>query len=267
MDEDMILPDDFVDTPAAEEPADTQESATEDFDTETIGEDTKPPSDNVESTQESEKPQKLKVKFNHEERELDFEEAAQLAQKGMNYEKAVERARQEAAQQARDSVIAEMGYTWNGQPITTEAQYKQAMAEQKLIEQYRDRDLPPEVIQELVENRRDREERQREKQTQAEQAKQQEAFNEFFQYFEQVNDRRFDANKDILPQEVIDAVAKGQPLKFAYMEHHNKTLRDQLKIAKQNQSNSKKAPVGSVTAGGGVKTDPEDLFLQGFNSI
>jgi hypothetical protein len=160
-----------------------------------------------------------------------------------------------------------MGYTWNGQPITTEAQYKQAMAEQKLIEQYRDRDLPPEVIQELVENRRDREERQREKQTQAEQAKQQEAFNEFFQYFEQVNDRRFDANKDILPQEVIDAVAKGQPLKFAYMEHHNKTLRDQLKIAKQNQSNSKKAPVGSVTAGGGVKTDPEDLFLQGFNSI
>jgi hypothetical protein len=183
----------------------------------------------------------------------------------MNYEKAVERARVEAAQQAKDSLIAEMGYTWNGQPITTETEYKQALAEQKLIEQYRDRDLPPEVIQELVESRRDREERQQEKAARDADAKVQSEYKDFLETFQSMNERQF-TDKDTIPQEVWDAVNKGQPLKFAYLEHHNKELRNQLKIAKQNQANTKKAPVGSVTAGGGTRTEGTDAFLDGFNS-
>lgn len=87
---------------------------------------------------------KLKVKFNHEEKEIPYEEAVQLAQKGMNYDKAVERAKQEA----RDNWITEQGYEWQGKPITTEAEYKTALREQQLLEQHKD--LPLEVAQKLT---------------------------------------------------------------------------------------------------------------------
>lgn len=266
MDDDMILPEGF-DLPVEPTP-EAQNEPVNDLETETVEEPTSEPTEPAEDVQEpTTEPQKIKLKFDREEREVSVEEAALLAQKGMNYERAIERASQEAAQKAKDSLIAEMGYTWNDKPITTEAEYKQAMAEKDLIDRYKDRDLPPEVIQELVESRRDREERQRDKTAKEEETKKQAAFNEFFEYFKSVNERDFDGQKDTLPQEVVDAVNGGQPLKFAYMEHHNKELRNRLKIQSQNQANIKKAPVGSVTAGGGIKSEPEDIFLQGFNSI
>lgn len=265
--DDMILPEDFTPDPTpqgSEQPVEQNEPEQEEP-VEPDAEDTKP----AEEPTDPKEPetQKIKVKFNHEEQELTVEEAAQLAQKGMVFDKAIERARQEAAQQARDAVIAEMGMEWNGNPIKTEDEYKQALAEQKLIEQYKDRDLPPEVIQELVENRKFREEQQREKAEKEVQSKRQEQFEEFFRYFESVNERPFDANKDIISQEVQAAVDSGVPLKFAYMEHHNKELRNRLKIQTQNQENKRKAPIGSVTANGSTPTEAEDMFLKGFNSI
>jgi len=267
MEDEMILPDDFQEATPAEEPTvDTQEPEFEGFE-EPSAEDTKPADEPTEPQEPVTQPQKVKIKFNHEEREIDLDEAAQLAQKGMNYERAIERARAEAAQQAKDSVIAEMGMTWNGKPIQTESEYKQALAEQKLIEQYKDRDLPPEVIQELLESRRDREERQREKAAKEEESKVQTTWNEFFAYFEEVNERAFDPKKDSLPAEVEEAIGKGQTPLSAYMKHHSKELRNQLKIAKQNQANTRKAPVGSVTAGGSKAAESEDPFLKGFDSI
>lgn len=265
MEDDIILPEDYVETPSQDSETTVEEQQEPEFEEpiDPNAEYTKPAEEPTEPSEPVEQPQKIKIKFNHEERELDIEEAAQLAQKGMVFDKAIERERQ----QARDSVIAEMGYTWNDKPITTEAEYKQAMMEQKIIEQYKDRDLPPEVIQELMESRRDREERQREKVAQEEQAKKQTEYNEFFQYFESVNDRKFDPEKDSLPPEVMAAVEKGANLKYAYMEHHNKELRNRLKIQSQNQANKQKAPVGSVTVNGGTNTASDDLFLEGFNSI
>jgi hypothetical protein len=265
MDEDdMILPDDFESLPADESMEDTKEPV-EDLDTETVEEPTSETTEPVEDTQEPETPQQrmLKLKVDRGEREVPEEEAILLAQKGLNYERGIERAKQEA----RDAYIAEQEIMWNGKLISTEAEYKQATAEQKLINQYKDRDLPEEVIQELLAGRRDREERAKEKEANEKQAKQQAAYNEFFDYFESVNERKFDPKTDILPQEVIDAADKGKPLMYAYMEHHNKQLRNSLKVAKQNETNSKKAPVGSVTAHGNNKPEPEDDFLAGFNSI
>lgn len=262
MDEDMILPDGFEDTPTDGAEVETLDTEFGDQ-AETEAEDTTPAEEPTEPTEPT--PQKLKVKFNHEEMELDYEEAATLAQKGMAFDKAVERARQEAAQQAKDEVIASLGYEWQGKPITTEADYKRAIAEKELLDKYSQ--LPPELAQELIDSRRDREERQREKEAKESEAKQQAEFNDFLKYFQDVNERPFDHQKDAFPQEVLAAVNSGQSLRSAYMEHHNKELRNQLKIAKQNESNTKKAPVGSVTAGGGIKTEAEDDFLAGFNSI
>lgn len=264
MDDDMILPDDFESLPANESMPDTQEPV-EDSDTDTVEEHTNEPTEPVEGEQEPKPtgPQTIKLKVDRGEREVSVEEAAILAQKGMNYERAIER----AAQEARDTMIAEMGHTWNGKPIKSESEYKQALAEQKLIDQYKDRDLPQEVIDELLESRRDREERQRERTAREEDSKNQKTWNEFFAYFEEVNERAFDTKKDTLPSEVEEAIQSGQSPMSAYMKHHSKELRNQLKIAKQNQANKQKAPIGSVTAGGGTRTEAEDDFLSGFNSV
>ncbi|KIL35863.1 hypothetical protein SD71_10750 [Cohnella kolymensis] len=115
-DDDAILPDDYEATPAPEQEVEQEQPA----ETLTEVEDTKPTEEEAEPTQE---PQKLKIKYNHEEKEISLEEATTLAQKGLNYDKGIERVRQEAAQQARDAWIAEQGYAWNGKPITTEAEY------------------------------------------------------------------------------------------------------------------------------------------------
>lgn len=264
MEEDMILPDDFQEAPPqAEETQEMQEEIVEES-IELEAEDTTPADQLIEQEAQPEPtaPQTLKIKFNHEEREISVEEAALLAQKGMNYEKAVER----AAQEARDAYIAEQGYTWNGKPVTTEAEYKQAMMEKEIMERYEGQ-VPEEIMQEIIESRRDREERAKEKQAKQEQEVRERQIGEFFDYFQSVHERAYDPNKDTIPQEVRDAFDKGTPLKVAYMEHHNRELRNQLKIAQQNASNRQKAPVGSVTAFGGTKADPEDDFLAGFNSI
>jgi hypothetical protein len=115
------------------------------------------------TTQQAEKPappQTFKVKYNHQEIEVPYEEAITHIQKGMNFDKAVERARQEAAQQARDAVIAEMGYEWKGKPITTEAEYRQALKEKQLEDALRQQyaNVPDEIVNKLIELDRFREE-------------------------------------------------------------------------------------------------------------
>ena len=262
--DDAILPDDFQESqPQAEEAPEVEEVSEQ---VESPAEDTKPAE---ESTPTEPETPKLKIKYNSEEREIPLDEAAILAQKGLNYEKAVERAKQEA----RDAYIAEQGWSWNGKPITTEAEYKQALIEQELINKYKD-SVPQEVIQELIENRRDREERKKEKEENAK-AKEEadkkaklEAENyEFLDYFKEINGRFFDPAKDKVPAEVITAANNGKPLKVAYMEYQNKQLLSQLQVLKQNEENTKKAPVGSVTAHGSTETASEDDFMRGFNSI
>lgn len=264
MDNDKLFDSGFDDLPVNESPSDDAiELDPSDFEQEEVEEPTSEPTEPTEEVKE-ETPQqhKFKIKYDRGERELTEEEAIPYIQIGMNQPRAIERAKQEA----RDEYIRDQGYTWNDKPITNEAEYKQAVAEKEMMDKYKDNNLPPEVIQELIESRRDREERQKEKQAKQEEEKYQKDYNEFFNYFESVNERRFDPKTDTLPQEVIEAANNGQPLKYAYMEHFTKQLRNSLKAAKQNETNKQKAPIGSVTAHGSNAKESEDDFMKGFNS-
>lgn len=77
-----------------------------------------------------------------------------------------------------------------------------------------------------------------------------------------------------LPQEVVTGCVKsGIPLRTAYAEYEAKEaranaerIRQENEILKQNEQNAKKAPVKSVTAGGGVKAAGKDPFLVGFEA-
>lgn len=171
--------------------------------------------------------------------------------------------RREAEAKARDKTIADMGMEWNGQPITTYEQYMKAKAEseqmareQKIREEYEAKGLPQEVIDELVESKKFREEIKTEKQTKAEQARKEAEYNEFFDYFKAENGRDFDSAKDTIPQEVWDMTAKGKTLADAYAYHSNKQLKAKLaeyeaklKANETNQTNAASS-TGSVTGNG-----------------
>jgi len=204
---------------------------------------------------------KLKIKFNHEEKEITLDEAKELAQKGMNYDKAIAKAQQDS----RDAYIVEQNYEWNGKPITTEADYKQALKEQQMREQYKE--LPADVQDELIKSKQFREQYETEQQSrQTETAKQADQV-AFLTWFKEQNGKDFDGSKDTISPEVWQDNANGIPLIAAYSKHENAALRARIKQLEHNSEVAQKAPVGAVTAHGSAEVAEEDPFMKGFNSV
>lgn len=222
------------------------------------------------TTQQAEQqtlPQAIKVKFNHQELELPYEEAVTHIQKGMNYDKAVERARQESAQQARDAVIAEMEYVWKGKPIKTEAEYRQALKEKQLEDAIRNRysNVPDEIVNELLENRKFREETLAEKKAREESehkdqeekdlaARRDSMYDEFITEFSEYDtEEKWKA----IPKEVWAESEKwlksggreGRRLADALTRYNDRQRKEQERAAQANQANADSS-MGSVKGQG-----------------
>lgn len=155
-----------------------------------------------------------------------------------------------AAQEARDAYIAEQGYEWNGKKITTEAEYKQAIFEQDLMKKYQDQGLPDDVVQELVESKKFRENYESERKQSAEKAKQEAEFKAFLDAYPDVEPQN-------IPQSVWDDVQGGRSLVDAYVKYENQTLKQRLaevekakQVEQQNLDNAQ-ASTGAVTNTGG----------------
>jgi hypothetical protein len=264
MDEDMILPDGFQESL----PSDTESTEQLDIpnESETVDPEAQPEAtEETETETETPQQQLLKIKFNREEKEISIEEAKELAQKGLNYDKTVERL-QALETDPRLSFIEELA----NQHGMTPQEYMEAVQqqrEQSRIDELVSQGISEEVAQEMLENRKFRDQYEAEKKAKAEEEKKNAEFGEFFNYFREANGREYVPNQDKIPENVWESVNQGVPLKFAYMAHENSQLRTQLSTLKQNQSNAQKAPVGSVTAHGGNEIAAEDDFMRGFNSI
>lgn len=259
--EDAILPDDFqADTPQFEETQE-QEPVSEELDT------LETEQTEVEETEQTLTPEQLrfKVKYNHEEQELGYDEAVPLIQKGMNYDKLQERLG-ELESDPRLAFIEDLANE-QGMDVHEYLDAVKSAREDAKLQELMENNIPEEYAREMLESRKDREERQREKQDNAKREYEQREAMDFFEYFKQANDRDFDSSKDKIPPEVWEANKQGTPMKFAYMQHQNNELKSQLKTLKQNETNAKRAPVGSLTAFGGDEPTSEDDFLKGFNSI
>ena len=217
--------------------------------------------------------QTIKVKYNHEERELGLDEAAIYAQKGMNYDKLEERVRGFEAERAKtDRLARNLGYDSAEEMIEA--------AEQNFINRQ---------IRELVEEGNTESmarflvEQRMAKAAEAEAAKtaapagmpnQQQAnvpvlsearraeLDEFVKAYPGITK---------LPDEVIQANRNGVRLKTAYDNYQLKQKYDeqqkQLSILKQNQSAAARAPVtGTVGKAAPKKEEPEDFFMKGFDA-
>lgn len=264
--EDAILPDDYVaeSNPFEEESLDPfadQEDANTEFDTNETEE-----VDTGQEEQQALTPEQIrfKVKYNHEEQELGYDDAVPLIQKGMNYDKLQERIGQ-LESDPRMSFVEELA-SEQGMDVNEYLEAFRNHREESKLQELVQQNIPEEYAREMLESRKYREQQKAEQKAKEEEASKNKEFGEFFDYFKQANDRDFNSTTDKIPQEVWDMNAQGVPIKFAYMQHHSNELRNQLKTLKQNEQNTKRAPIGSLTTYGGDEQSSEDAFMRGFNS-
>lgn len=199
----------------------------------------------------------LQIKYNKEEKALNREEAQMLAQKGMNYDKVIQRLEEfennpnlqylnELAARSDMTLDQLVGY-WKQQEDET--------ALNELIE----RNIPEEYAREMLESRKFREQQQQKEMEQQQKGKEQKEFMEFAETF-----------KDVKPEDIPIEVWKtreelGIPLKYAFMEYENSNLRKEKEILLNNQNNRKKAPgLGTTKYGSAAAPQKSDPFLEGF---
>jgi hypothetical protein len=162
-----------------------------------------------------------------------------------------EKERVSIAQNARDSFYAEQNYEWNGKPIKTEAEYKVALKEQEIAEKIRSQyaNVPDEVVNELLEGKRFREQYQTKEQQTQEKAKTDAMYKDFLESYPNIKPEE-------VPLTVWQDVKAGRNLTDAYVRYENTTLRGQLDGIQANgltqQANAKNAnaSTGSAKAAG-----------------
>jgi hypothetical protein len=260
--DDAILPDDYV----PEEIETTSEEVTDESasDTTLTEEQETLEQQSQEQTTSTETP-KFKVKFNHEEKELGYDEAVPLIQKGMNYDKLQERL-SSLETDPRLAFVEQQAQKHN-LSVPEYLQAVKAEEEKAHLNDLLQKNIPEDVAKEILEGRKDREDRKQKEADLAEKEKNDIELSDFLAYFKEANDRAFDPDKDTIPNEVWEANKNGKPLQFAYMEHYTKQLKSQLKVAKQNEENVKIATIGSVTSHGSTETAVVDDFTKGFDSV
>lgn len=225
------------------------------------------------SGEEAEKtatPPTVRIKFNHEERELSLEEAATLAQKGLKLESELEKLRTAPEYTVIDRMAKASGMTreqYIAQVDQMEADRARREAEDAIRRQYPD--APDELVRETVTNRRAAEAERERHQKEAEEALRQklmedaraEAQNRDMNAFLEAYPDMRDFEHDI-PAEVWEKVRGGESLLPAYRAYENQQLRAELEQLRQNEKNRERA-VGSMTGAGEVQTDE---FLSGLFS-
>ncbi len=217
--------------------------------TDTAGQQTEPGATNTtgsEGAQQAATEQpKFKVKFNHEEKELTYDEAVQYAQKGLNYDRIYpeyEKLRNNPHLSYLEQKAQKLGITVE-QLIENDRKYEEQEALNQLVQQ----NIPPEYAKEMLENRKFRESYQsQQQQAQAQQAKQK-MFGEFLEAYPDVK------NEDI-PPEVWQAVKRGESLLNAYIRYENKQFREKLAGFEQQQQTQAANDKNAAASAGSAKT-------------
>jgi hypothetical protein len=192
-------------------------------------------------------------------------------------EQRIKEATEKARQEARDSWVAEQGYEWKGKPITTEAEYKQALQEKELEDKIRAQysNVPEELINKLLEHDKVVKQYQTEKQTAEQKAAESKMYSDFLEAYP-------DVKPTDIPPEVWKEVKAGKNLTDAYVRHENKLLKaerekfQQLQQTQQADKANAAASTGSARSNGKtgefftreqVSAMSRDEIQQNYNAI
>lgn len=223
------------------------------------------PAETEAPTTEPEAPAKMKVKvkFNHEELEMDEDEAAPLIQKGLNYQKIADKAESLEKQLSEyDDFAKTLSYTSTSEMMdAAKLNYfnveveklvndgvHQAIAEDLVRRSFADKAVEkakaPVIDQEKVA-------------AELKQKQRDDDLDAFVKAYPGVT---------TLPPEVHTMYNTGVPLTTAYERYKNTEAQRELQVLRQNQAAAAKAPVGGTTKNGPTAVKAEDPFLAGFES-
>jgi len=204
--------------------------------------------------------QKFKLKHNHLEEEVDLPTITELAQKGKNYDKVYEKL--QGLEKSPALAYVEKLAKANNMTVDQIVEHWQQADEQAEIQALADKDnVPYEIAERLYKTEQKTNQIEsrlnKEQQTKAEKDKDADDFKEFITNYP-------DVKPNEIPKEVWEYQAKtNKSLSDCMMWHENQTIKNELKLLKQNAENAKKAPVGSVTAHG--SNDIQDSDFVGFD--
>lgn len=219
-----------------------------------------------------EKPQTLRIKYNGQEQEITLEQAAELAQKGMNYDKVLNE-RNGLRVDARASELMRRLAEANGMDVEqyvgfVENQQKAVML-QKEAQNIRTKypDMPDDAVQEMAEMRVNEKHKAAEESAAARRRSEEEArqkpWMDFLREFPEYKDGRE------LPRGVAEGIERGLTPVEAMLRHRQteyeqriKELETKLTTKEQNEK-SRKASVGSAVSTAATKV--EDAFLSAFD--
>jgi hypothetical protein len=206
-----------------------------------------PPVDPAPTDPPADPPQMVKIKFNHEEKELTVDEAALLAQKGMNYDKVYERMNALQNDPAL-AFVESMAKKYNMSPeeYVTAAQKQ---LEQQELDSLVQQNIPEEYAKEMLESRKFRQQSEQEKQSKKAEEDKKSELAEFVKAYPGIK-------PEDIPQSVWDDVGKGLKMIDAYTRHENQSLKseiaklnEKLNINAANEQNTKSS-TGSIKGDG-----------------
>lgn len=217
----------------------------------------------TESEGEAQPQATISVKFNGEEKELSYEEARELAQKGMNYDHVQESwEKSKSVLSKMEAIARKAGFIDENGHGDIDAYHSAAEKEIAELEKQRitqGLDLPQEIVDELYEFRKERESIKAKEAEQEKAKSEQQQFADLLSFYKEANGREFDPEKDTMPKEVWEATTNGSTPKAAYAEYLAKQLLNERKIEAANKANSESS-AGSV--GGGESTTADFTMEQ-----
>lgn len=241
--------DDGFEDVVIDEPTETTEPTEET--TEQV-EDTKP----TEPVEEPKEQPKIKLKYNHEEKEYSLDDVVPLAQKGLNYDKLQEKFNeiQNNPALSKYSKVQEISGLLGYQ---SDDELLDALYNTYYSNQAESQGLTPEQIRkdyELSAKEKSIVEKERSLTKQETDSK---MFTDFANNFP-------DVKAEMISQDTWDKVRGGMDLSTAYTLQQNKELQEKIKIFEQNQKNQTRAPISGVSKNGTVN-EKTDAFLEGFD--
>ena len=272
--EDMILPDDFVE----DTPVDTEEEVAEEVDTQesTPAEEVIKTEANNAEEQEKALLSALKGKMQYDHKEVDIEgltldDIVNGYQKGLNYDRLQKKYDDDESLKYLDTKAKELGYKTRNEYISAVQKYEEEQRkqeEERQISEMINNGVPEDLARKIAgldEYKKSLQAKEEELNKVIEKQKTEEK--------EEAERIAFiQAYPDVKPEEIPEEVWKavheeGKSLLEAYTYEENKKLKQRLGQYEQNESNKATSVVKSVTGTGSVENEPVDAFIEGFDSV
>ena len=212
----------------------------------------------TEAEQPAEEQPFLRVTYNGEDRDLTAEEAKTLAQKGLNYDRIKEKADQ-AEKWKKSADMIERFAEAAGVSVEEYLEQAAGQLDNRSLRSLTDKGMDEDTARELLSLRAEHAKAQQAKSAEAAQAKSRADFDELVNYMRETNNGEIPKDMEHLPQEMADAIDRGEKPLVAYLKMRAKQNAEK-EAAINAANNRKQKSVGS--AKGTASTSVEDGFLK-----